>query len=72
MWHHDTPMAKEDAEKFPSVFPIHAKGSLGGKVPWEKINGAQNSLILQVWEIIGYKPKYSILSGENTDTVNVA
>lgn len=72
MWHHDTPMTEEDAKKYPSVFPIHAKGSLGGKVPWEKINGSRNSLILQVWEMIGYKPKYSKISEELSNAVNVA
>lgn len=61
MWHHNTSMDKEDAKIYPNVFPIHAKGSLGGNVPWEKINGSQISLILQAWEMVGYKPKFSKL-----------
>lgn len=72
MWHHDTPIDREVANKFPYVLPIHAKGSLGGKVPWERINGSQVSLIKQVWEMIGYTPRYSKLLEDSAVIENVA
>jgi hypothetical protein len=56
--HHDTPLpTKQDRENNPTIFPIHAKGSEGGKSLWEKQNGTQKDLVLQCWELINYKPK---------------
>ncbi|MDC8832826.1 Ref family recombination enhancement nuclease [Alteromonas gilva] len=52
-WHHDTPIPTDHPyiAQHPNVFPIHAKGSVGGKVPWEKVNGKQDDLLL---EVLGY------------------
>lgn len=49
-WHHDTPLPQGHAmrEKFPFVFPIHAKGAEGGKTAWEQENGSQLTLLEQV------------------------
>jgi len=55
-WHHDCPMPKAIQKLYPNVFPIHAKGSEGGKSAWEKENGTQKELIKQVWELIGFSP----------------
>lgn len=55
-WHHDTPLSVDESKKWPMVFPIHAKGSVGGKTSWEKINGKQSELIKQVWKLVGYTP----------------
>jgi hypothetical protein len=54
-WHHDKPIEK-DHPYFtlrPDIFPIHAKGSIGGRVPWEKENGAQDELLVEVLTLIG-------------------
>lgn len=64
-WHHDTAMTKEEQAIYPNVFPIHAKGSLGGKNPWERVNGTQEELIVQLWAIIGYTPVFSSLLHTN-------
>jgi hypothetical protein len=56
-YHHDQVLPKEIQSKYPQVFPIHAKGSIGGKVKWEKVNGTQLELVKQVWKIIEYKPE---------------
>jgi hypothetical protein len=60
-WHHDTAMTKEEQAIYPDVFPFHAKGSLGGKKAWEKVNGTQEELIVQLWSIVGYTPIFSNL-----------
>lgn len=54
-WHHDTPIPTDSPyfNKYPNVFPIHAKGSIGGKVPWENINGKQEDLLLEVLSYLG-------------------
>lgn len=59
-YHHDQVLPKEVQEKYPQIFPVHAKGKIGGKVSWEKENGTQLKLVKQVWDIIGYKPKEHI------------
>jgi|GEM_PF-1100623 len=64
-WHHDTPMTKEMQALYPDVFPIHAKGAEGGKALWEKVNGTQEELIMQLWKLIDYKPVYSNLLHTN-------
>ncbi|WP_413113423.1 Ref family recombination enhancement nuclease [Thaumasiovibrio sp. DFM-14] len=38
-YHHDTPVDKATLALYPDLVPIHAKGSLGGKYQWEKLNG---------------------------------
>lgn len=58
-YHHDQPLPQEIQSQYPDVFPIHAKGTIGGKTPWEKVNGKQDELVRQVWELIGYIPKNS-------------
>jgi hypothetical protein len=53
-WHHDKPIEK-DHPYFtlrPDLFPIHAKGSIGGRVPWEKENGTQEALLIDVLTFI--------------------
>jgi hypothetical protein len=55
--HHDTPLPKEEQLIYPAVFPVHAKGTLGGKVAWERENGTQDELISQVWSIVGFDLK---------------
>ena len=54
-WHHDVPIEKssEHYGKYPFVFPLHAKGSEGGKVQWEAENGDQYDLLKQVLGLIG-------------------
>jgi hypothetical protein len=37
---------------FPFIFPIHAKGSTGGKKAWEEENGTQERLLDQVMTLI--------------------
>ncbi len=54
-YHHDTPLEKGWQIKYPNIFPVHAKGSVGGKTAWEKINGTQDELIAQVWSLIGFE-----------------
>ena len=56
-WHHDVPLPKEMQLLYPSVVPIHAKGSVGGKTAWELINGTQDELIKQVWSMVGFDLK---------------
>lgn len=51
--HHDTPLDKLMSIQYPNVFPIHAKGNIGGKTRWEEINGNQYQLLKQVLEMIG-------------------
>lgn len=51
--HHDTPLDKVMSNQYPDIFPIHAKGSVGGKTRWEKINGDQYKLLKQVLKMIG-------------------
>jgi hypothetical protein len=54
-WHHDMPIPKDNPQysKYLNVFPIHAKGAEGGRVPWEKVNGTQEALLLEVLAYIG-------------------
>jgi len=54
-WHHDTPIPinHPNYTQYAHVFPIHAKGNVGGKVAWEKVNGTQEALILEVLVNIG-------------------
>jgi hypothetical protein len=52
-WHHDVPPSKEMQALFPDVFPIHAKGSLGGKKAWERVNGTQEELMIQTYAMLG-------------------
>lgn len=53
-WHHDTPIAKSDPvyQKHLDVFPLHAKGSDGGRKAWEEVNGTQGELLRQVMDLI--------------------
>lgn len=51
-WHHDTPIPP-GADAAENVFPIHSKGSEGGKVKWESVNGAQMHLWEQVMKLVG-------------------
>jgi hypothetical protein len=64
-WHHDCSMGVQEALKYPLVFPIHAKGSVGGKTSWEKVNGTQVDLIKQVWDLIGYLPGHEVMEKIN-------
>lgn len=54
-WHHDVPMDQNSPEytKYPQIFPIHAKGSVGGKKKWEEVNGKQYALLEQSLKMIG-------------------
>ena len=54
-WHHNMALPKEIRKKFPSVFPVHAGGAVGGKTAWEAENGTQDELIAQVWQMVGFK-----------------
>ncbi|TMO87719.1 Ref family recombination enhancement nuclease [Pseudoalteromonas ruthenica] len=51
--HHDTPLEKELRDRYPNVYPVHAKGSYGGKSAFEKEYGAQDDLLVEVYESIG-------------------
>ncbi|WP_339669077.1 Ref family recombination enhancement nuclease [uncultured Paraglaciecola sp.] len=53
-WHHDVPIPKNSPAfaKYPFVFPIHAKGSVGGRASWEAENGTQEALLAQVMSFI--------------------
>lgn len=64
-WHHDTPMEKKQQALNANVFPIHAKGIEGGKGLWEKENGTQEKLIVQLWRVVGYMPVFSQLLNTN-------
>jgi hypothetical protein len=46
--HHDCPLDEPMASQYKNIFPIHAKGSVGGRAPWEKVNGTQYELLDQV------------------------
>tara|TARA_E500000331_G_scaffold71635_1_gene66361 strand:+ start:148 stop:774 length:627 start_codon:yes stop_codon:yes gene_type:complete len=48
-WHHDTPVP-QDSGVSSDIFPIHSKGSEGGRVRWEEVNGKQHLLLEQVGE----------------------
>jgi hypothetical protein len=54
-WHHDKPIERDHPyfTMRPDIFPIHAKGSIGGRVPWERENGAQDELLVEVLTLIG-------------------
>lgn len=64
-WHHQVAMSKEQQALYPNVFPIHANLGKGGKVAWEKVNGTQEELIVQLWAMIGYTPIFSTLLNTN-------
>ncbi|MBD3587531.1 MULTISPECIES: Ref family recombination enhancement nuclease [Salinimonas] len=51
-WHHDTPVP-QDSGVSSDIFPIHSKGSEGGRVRWEEVNGKQHLLLEQVMELVG-------------------
>ena len=53
-WHHDVPIPQNDPAfaLYPFIFPIHAKGSVGGRVAWEAENGTQEALLEQVMNLI--------------------
>lgn len=44
-WHHDQPLPAGDQAKYPEIFPIHAKGNVGGKSAWIKVNGPEAELL---------------------------
>ncbi len=52
-WHHDTPLCAREGQNHPGVFPLHAKGSEGGKVKWERFHGTQMDLLCQVLSLVG-------------------
>ncbi len=54
--HHDTPADKAIVEEFPDLIPIHAKGVLGGRAAWEKINGTQEDLLKLCYEKAEIEP----------------
>ena len=53
-WHHDVPIPQNnpDFALYPFIFPIHAKGRVGGRVAWETENGKQEALLEQVMNLI--------------------
>ena len=51
-WHHDTPVP-QDSGVSSDIFPIHSKGSEGGRVRWEEVNVKQHLLLEQVMELVG-------------------
>ncbi|WP_018984036.1 Ref family recombination enhancement nuclease [Salinimonas chungwhensis] len=50
-WHHDTPVP-QDSGVSSDIFPIHSKGSEGGRVRWEAVNGTQFLLLRQCLNMV--------------------
>lgn len=51
--HHDTPADKEVIDKYPDLIPVHARGSIGGKAAWRKVNGHEHALLKQCYDMAG-------------------
>jgi cytochrome c-type biogenesis protein CcmH/NrfF len=72
-YHHDFPLSPELQQLYPMVFPIHAKGKVGGKSLWEQENGTQKALIKQVWALINFFPELDdfVQSAEQIELVSI-
>ncbi len=51
-YHHDVPLTPEEREIHGDMFPVHAKGSYGGKKAFENEYGTQEYLLSVVYELI--------------------
>lgn len=52
-YHHDVPLTPEERAIHGDMFPVHAKGSYGGKKAFENEYGTQEFLLSVVYELIG-------------------
>lgn len=54
-FHHDTPFSKEQRQSVGyDIFPVHAKGSYGGKAAFEAEYGTQEALLVELYEELGF------------------
>lgn len=51
--HHDVPLTPEERAIHGDVYPVHAKGSYGGKAAFEQAYGTQEHLLAVVYDEIG-------------------
>ena len=51
-YHHDVPLTPEERAIHGDMFPVHAKGSYGGKKAFENEYGTQDYLLSVVYELI--------------------
>lgn len=51
-YHHDVPLTPEERAIHGDMFPVHAKGSYGGKKAFETAYGTQDLLLSVVYELI--------------------
>ena len=51
-YHHDVPLTPEERQIHGDMFPVHAKGSYGGKKAFENEYGSQEYLLGVVYELI--------------------
>lgn len=51
-YHHDTPADKSVIAQYPDLIPIHARGTVGGRVAWEAANGTQVALLKWAYELL--------------------
>ncbi|HBN6266146.1 TPA: hypothetical protein L3N15_004127 [Vibrio parahaemolyticus] len=58
--HHDTPVEKEVLALYPDLVPFHAKGKLGGKAEWQKLNGTQDELLSACYALKNITPPFAI------------
>lgn len=53
-YHHDTPLSKEERLHVGrDMFPVHAKGSYGGKAAFENAYGTQEALLKELYDKLG-------------------
>lgn len=56
--HHDTPLTPEEREIHGDAYPVHAKGSYGGKKAFESAYGTQEELLSEVYQELGIEPPW--------------
>ena len=56
--HHDTPLTPEERKIHGDAFPVHAKGSYGGKKAFESAYGTQEQLLAEIYEELEIEPPW--------------
>ncbi|HHY0551854.1 TPA: Ref family recombination enhancement nuclease [Vibrio parahaemolyticus] len=62
--HHDTPAEQQVVATYPDLIPFHAKGKLGGKAAWERLNGTQEELLSLCFALTNITPPFETMQAD--------